>query len=154
VRLLLTLLESSNAIDFDKAVRSDAYANLKEFDGQNLRTLKVQQRRISARFEISDQTAHPYIKLLTSESQLDKDLDIIVREGIHVGTNVTEDTIKESPRHIALELNRYLSIAEIEGGLQLEPACSFWRIAKRAVFEDYNTVVEIPKQLSDKSPAK
>ncbi|WP_334364632.1 hypothetical protein [Bradyrhizobium sp. AZCC 1578] len=153
VRLMLTLLESSNAIDFERAVRSDAYASFKEFDGQNLRTLIVQQQRISARFDISDQTADRYIKLLTSEGPPGKNLDFILREGNRPGTMVSEADVKEPRINIALGMNRYLSIAEIEGGLQLGPACSFWRIARRAFFEDYKTVVEIPRQLSGKSQA-
>jgi hypothetical protein len=153
VRLMLALMNSSNAIDFEKAVRSDAYASFKEFDGQNLRTLIAQHLRISARFEISDQTAHGYIKLRTSEGPLGKNLDFILRTGNLPGVVVSDDDVKELRENIALGLNRYFSIGEIEGRLQLVPACSFWRIARRAIFEDYKTVVEIPRQLSGKSQA-
>jgi hypothetical protein len=152
VRLMFALLESSNAIDFQKALRSDAYASFKEFDGQNLRTIIVQQQRISARFDISDQTADGYIKLLSSEGPPGKNLDFILREGSRPGTMVSDADVKEPRENIALGLHRYLSIAEIEGAMQLKPACSFWRIARRAIFfEDDKTVVEIPRQPPDKS---
>jgi hypothetical protein len=150
---MLALKNSSNAIDFEKAVRSDAYASFKEFDGQSLRGLIAQHLWISARFEISDQTAHPYIKLRTAEGTLGNNLDFILRTGNLPGVVVSDDDVNEPRENIARGLDRYFSIGEIEGRLQLVPACSFWRIARRAIFEDYKTVLEIPRQLSGESQA-
>jgi hypothetical protein len=149
VRLMLALQESSTAIDFQKALRSDAYASYKEFDGQNLRTLIDRQQVIAVRFDLSKQTTDSYIKLLAPEdppgNPPGKIFDFILRFGNLPGTIVSDDDVKEPRQNIALRLNRYFSIAGIEGALQLEPACSFWRLATRVIFEDYKTIVEVPR---------
>jgi hypothetical protein len=152
---MFALLASSNAIDFQKVVRSDAYASFKEFDGQNLRTLIVQQQNIAVRFYLSEQTSDSYVKLLASEDSPggSKNIDFLLRAGNLPENIVSDDDVKEPRENIALRLHRYLSIAEIEGRLQLKPACSFWRLATRAIFDDNKTVVEIPRQLSGKSQA-
>jgi hypothetical protein len=67
LRLMFALSQSSNATDFQKALRSSTYATYKEFDGQGFRALVVQQKRIVARFTLSRQTADNFEKLVSSE---------------------------------------------------------------------------------------
>jgi hypothetical protein len=49
--------------DFGKAVRSNDYATFKEFDGQGIRSLVAQQRRILARFDLRKSTSEYFYSI-------------------------------------------------------------------------------------------
>jgi hypothetical protein len=143
LRLLVAVRYSSNSIDFLKTMRSNASANFKEFDGQSYPALIGQQRRISGRFDFSKQTMDRRDKIV-SWGKAPTALDSIL-VGITLAETVVDDDSLKAWQEDFKRLERYLSLGFLETTLQFESACSFWRLAMRAIFQDPSTVVEIPR---------
>jgi hypothetical protein len=145
-RLAHTLRESSNSIDFRKEARSNAYANFKEFDGRGIGDLVNQQHRIKARIALSKQTSDEYqiwaqppaFREVPSTWPLDHAM-----YG-EIGLDLDDGSLKMAQREF--QFNRYLLLGVLESSLKLKPACSFWRLAMRTIFDDNKTVVEISDQ--------
>jgi hypothetical protein len=150
IRLMIALRQSSNAIDFQKAMRSKAHANFKEFDGQGFRALVDQQAEIASRFALSRQTSEKLQKLVAL-TPIKRAVDVIMQGGTDttatafVEAVISDDEVKASQKEWPNRLGSYVTLGAFERNLQLEPACSFWRLAARTIFEDYKTVVEAPR---------
>jgi hypothetical protein len=139
IRLEQALLDSSNIIDFRKAVRSNAFANFKEFDGRSIDELNLQLRSIVAQFafpkEISDEYEKLIVPPLTTSTIT---LDFMMYGGKDTVT-IYDNELKQSQRDF--KLDRYRLLYLIEANFNLKPACSFWRLAKRVIFDDNKMIV-------------
>jgi hypothetical protein len=144
LRLLVAVRYSSNSIDFLKTMQSNASANFKEFDGQSYPALIAQQRRISGRFDFSKQTMDRRNKMVSWGTLPTALIDSIL-VGITLAEALVDDASLKAWQEDFERLERYLSLGFLETTLQFEPACSFWRLAMRAIFQAPSTAVEIPR---------
>ncbi|MGY2906982.1 hypothetical protein [Bradyrhizobium sp. URHC0002] len=90
-------------------------------------------------FDLAKETLDQYAKLQPDYSS-DK-IDFVLAGGWGADM-MTDEELKEAQKGDMIKASALLRM--FESNLNLKPACSFWRLMMREIFDDNRTVTEVP----------
>jgi hypothetical protein len=131
LRVLDAASLSSNAIDFLKVLRSNAYANFKSFDGQSILSLIDQQTRLVSRISfLPHDTGHDANRFTT---RID---GVLNGDPLQTVEGLDQQSFADFKEGAGFRALQYLTPYFVGTRTKLEPMCSIGHLVTSSLFKD------------------
>ncbi|MGY2904658.1 hypothetical protein [Bradyrhizobium sp. URHC0002] len=95
------------------------------------------------RISISEESLDNFAKYFPPHYSTD--VDSIMHGTELPAASINDDVVKEWQKDFRERKIKYGMLEFFQTTLQLRPACSFWRLAMRSIFDESEMIVEVPR---------